>query len=224
MGRTIFYMYQTSGACAGMCKCNCMHQMEKTVILPLFYKNRFITHFKEKKQLFNIFFSKQCSLIPNNSSLPADVNYITDKRLSTVTFSARDIGKIIQNLDSNKAHGHDDLSSRMLQICGDSICAPLEMIFKQALFTGVFPSEWKKANIVPIHKRGKKQNIKYYRPVALLLICGKTFERLFLAEFLSISLLINSSLKTSLVSNPVIPVSTNCYQLPTKFLHLLIMD
>ena len=73
------------------------------IIPPLFYENRFITDFKEKAQLFNIFFSKQCSLIPNNSSLPADVNYITDKRLSTVTFSARDLGKIIQNLDSNKS-------------------------------------------------------------------------------------------------------------------------
>ena len=30
--------------------------------------------------------------------------------------------------------------------------------------------------------------------------------------------------KNQPVSNPVIPVSTNCYQLPTKFLHLLIMD
>ena len=69
--------------------------------------------------------NKQCSLISNNSSLPADVNYITDKRLSTVTFSARDIGKIIQNLDSNKAHGHDNLNIRMLKICGDSICVPL---------------------------------------------------------------------------------------------------
>ena len=56
------------------------------IIPPLLYENRFIADFKEKAQLFNIFFSKQCSLIPNNSSLPADVNYITDKRLSTVTF------------------------------------------------------------------------------------------------------------------------------------------
>ena len=127
------------------------------IIPPLFYENRFITNFKEKAQLFNIFFSKQCSLIPNNSSLPADVNYITDKRLSTVTFSARDIGKIIQNLDSNKAHGHDNLSIGMLKICGNSICLPLEMIFKLALLTGVFPSEWKKGNIVPIHKKRDKK-------------------------------------------------------------------
>ena len=43
----------------------------------LFYENRFINDFKEKAELFNIFFSKICSNIPNNSSLPADVNYIT---------------------------------------------------------------------------------------------------------------------------------------------------
>ena len=47
---------------------------KKIPIIPLFYENSFITDFKEKAQLFNIFFSKQFSLIPNNSSLPADVN------------------------------------------------------------------------------------------------------------------------------------------------------
>ena len=108
---------------------------------PLFNEKFFINDFKEKAELFSIFFSKQCSLIPNNSSLSADINYITDKRQFTVTFSAKDIGKIIQNLHSNKAHGHDNISIHMLKLCGGSICVPLEMIFKQALLTGVFPSE-----------------------------------------------------------------------------------
>ena len=66
----------------------------------------------------------------------------------------------------------------MIKICGDSICVLLEMIFKQSLLTGVFPLELKKGNIAPIHKKGDKQNIKNYRPVSLLPICGKIFERL----------------------------------------------
>ena len=70
----------------------------------------------------------------------------------------------------------------MLKICGDSICVPLEMIFKQAVLTGVFPSEWKKGNIVPIHNKCDKQNIKNYRPVSLLPICDKIFERLIFNE------------------------------------------
>ena len=48
----------------------------------------------------------------------------------------------------------------MLKICGSSIYKPLEMIFKQYNETGVFPSESKKGNIVPIHKKGEKQKTK----------------------------------------------------------------
>ena len=51
--------------------------------------------------------------------------------------------------------------------------------------TGKFPLEWKKANIVPIHKKGDKQAVKNYRPVSLLPICGKIFERLLYNEMLN---------------------------------------
>ena len=97
-------------------------------------------------------------------------------------FTADIIEKIIVSLNPNKAHGHDNINIRMLKICGNTICKPLELIFKQALTTGVFPSEWKKGNIVPCYKKGDKQNIKKYRPVSLLPICGKFFERLIFNE------------------------------------------
>ena len=51
------------------------------------------------------------------------------------------IGKIIQDLDSTKGYGHDNVTIRKLKICGDSVCVPLEMTFKQAFLTGLFPSE-----------------------------------------------------------------------------------
>ena len=86
-------------------------------IVPLFNESRFITDFTKKSEDYIFFF---CTMHPYNSSLPADVNYIVDKRLSTVTFSAKDI-RNIQNLNSNKAHGHDNISIRMLRICGDTV-------------------------------------------------------------------------------------------------------
>ena len=82
----------------------------------------------------------------------------------------------------------------------------------------------KKGNITPIHKKGHKQNIKNYRPVSLLPICGKIFERLIFNEMFIYFSANKLTSKNQPVSNPVIPVLTNCYQLPTKFLHLLIMD
>ena len=67
-----------------------------------------------------------------------------------------DIGQIIQILHSNKAHGHDNISICMLKIRGASIYKPLEIIFRQAPLNGVFPSEWKKVKIVPVHKKSDK--------------------------------------------------------------------
>ena len=155
------------------------------LIPPLFHENCFIADFKEEAELSNSLFSNQCSLLKNCSKLPTNPRYVTDKRLRTINFTTNNIEKIIVSLNPNKAHGHDNISIRMLKICGNTILKPLELIFKQALTTGVFPSEWKKGNIVPCYKKGDKQNIKNYRPVSLRPICGKFFERLIFNEMFS---------------------------------------
>ena len=99
------------------------------LIPPLYHQGDFITNFRRKAELFNSFFASQCSLIKNDSKLPSYLYYKTDNRLSAVNFSIDDITKILQNLDPNKAHGHDKISIRMLQLCGNSICKPLKLIF-----------------------------------------------------------------------------------------------
>ena len=70
------------------------------------------------------------------------------------------------------------ISIRMLKMSGDAIIEPLFKIFKNCLKCGIFPDDWKKGNIVPIFKKGDKQNIKIYRPISLLPICSKIFERI----------------------------------------------
>ena len=64
----------------------------------------------------------------------------------------------------------------MLKMCGTLICKPLKIIFKSCLESGIFPLEWKKAYVFPVHK--KRQSLANYPPISLLPICGKTFERL----------------------------------------------
>ena len=117
--------------------------------------------------------------------MPSALPLGPDSTLVTCHFAKEDIIRIINNLDPNKAHGHDEISIRILKICGDSICRPLNIIFKTCLRASKFPLEWKKANIVPIHNKGDKQTVKKYRPVSLLPICGKIFERLLYNEMLN---------------------------------------
>ena len=64
----------------------------------------------------------------------------------------------------------------MLKLYVEAINRPLNIIFKTCLNTGKFPLEWKKGNVVPIHKKDDKRNVKNYRPVSLLPLCRMIFE------------------------------------------------
>ena len=99
-------------------------------------------------------------------------------RISINDKLSTDFLKIIRNLDPNKAHGHDMISIQRIQICDTSICRPLKLIFQPCLESGKFPTEWKKMNVVPVHKKGDKQILENYRPISLLSIAGKIFEGL----------------------------------------------
>ena len=155
-----------------------MNNKKIPCIPPLFHQDKFIIDFKEKAEMFNNFFIDQCSILRNKSELPATLSKKMRESLTTIDFSNKDILKIIRNLDPNKAHGHDMIIIRMVKICDDFICKPLKLIFQSCLESGKFPSEWKKTNVVPIHKKGDKQILKNYRPISLLPITGKIFERL----------------------------------------------
>ena len=114
----------------------------------------------------------------NNSKIPQNQTYKTNTKLSLLKFKNKDIINIIRSLNEDKTHGYDNISIRMLKICDTAIVEPLSIIFNNCINQSMFPDIWKRLNICPIHKKGDKQIINNYRPVSLLLICGKIFERI----------------------------------------------
>ena len=127
------------------------------VIPPILVNNKLVTNFKDKANVFNDFFSKQCQPIPNNSTLPSVQSFELSNSLSTVDIDSKKILKLIQRLNSSKAHGHDGISIRMPKIFGLSVITPLSLLFNNCLRDGAFPNNWKKTNVVPVHKKGNKQ-------------------------------------------------------------------
>ena len=109
----------------------------------------------------------------------------------------------------------------MLKICRFSIYKPLEMIFKQCIDTGVFPSEWKKGNIVPIRKKRDKQTLENYSPVSLLPICGKILERLLFNEMFNFFVENKFFHQISPVLNRVILALISCYLSLMRYINLL---
>ena len=100
--------------------------------------------------------------------------------LSSIDIKESDILNILKSLDGNKAHGHDEISIRMLKLSQKSTLKPLKLIFENCLRTTLFPDQHYLpcANVIQIHKKVDKQLIENYKPVSLLSICGKIFERL----------------------------------------------
>ena len=65
----------------------------------------------------------------------------------------------------------------MINIFSQSLILPLTIIFEHSLKKGRFPKIWKKANVVPVNKKEDKMLVRNYRPISLLPIFGKMFER-----------------------------------------------
>ena len=104
----------------------------------IFNANKLIPDFREKTELFNSFFSNQCSLITNSIVFHADYELFTDESLSNVTFTDINIGRIVRGLDTNKAHCYGMISTRMVKFCSDFICKPLGVFFRAFLEHEVF--------------------------------------------------------------------------------------
>ena len=173
---------------------------------------KIITDFNEKSNLFNKYFSStmmkkpifltnifssQCNPLPNDSKLPE--TYITETKLSSFNIGDEDTYKIIKTLDIYEAHGHDEVSIRMLKLCDKSIVKPLSIIFNNCKLKNTFPNLLKKANVVPIHKKGEKDPIKNNRCFTFANIWKNFMKDLYLALFLNTLMKMNCLLLISQV-------------------------
>ena len=154
-----------------------MNKCRAPKIPPLLVNNKFVLDCKEKAKLFNRHFADQCTPLCNDSVLPA-FQSLTDDKLEHIIIKNDDILSIIRNIDPKKSNGPDLISAHMLRIADEAIVIPLNLIFTNILKTSTYPILWKLANVTPIFKKSDKQLIKNYRPISLLPLCGKIFEKI----------------------------------------------
>ena len=128
--------------------------------------------------IFNDFFAVQCTSLTNSSVLPSTISFKTHSRLNSISFEKEDVLKIMRNLNVNKAHGHDNISIRMLKICDSEVVEPLSLTYKNCVDSGISPDKWKRSHSIPTYEKNDKRIINNYRRVSLLPVCGKIFERI----------------------------------------------
>ena len=86
--------------------------------------------------------------------------------------------KLLKNLNPYKAAGPDTIPTFILKTAAEELAPALTKIFQHSLNSGTVPDDWRKANIVPIFKKGDKHQPGNYRPVSLTSVTCKILEHI----------------------------------------------
>ena len=89
----------------------------------------------------------------------------------------QEIHTLIQNLDELKSTDIYDTSIKLLKISSECLSEPISDIINHSFLTGVFPDKLKFAYVLPVHKAGSKLSVENYRPISILPIISKIFEK-----------------------------------------------
>ena len=117
----------------------------------------------------------------DSTGKPSFKSYLGPKSMSRFKFSTIDTAavlKLIDNLASKKSCGPDGISSIVIKNVRDIIAPILCIAINQSLTCGVFPASLKIAQVIPLFKnKGDPSDFGNYRPISLLNVISKIYER-----------------------------------------------
>jgi hypothetical protein len=134
---------------------------------------------KGKAEAFNATYIESQDLPDDGARPPLGDPPLPDYELLTeITVTEQDVKDVLSTIDANKAYGPDGVSPKLIKEAGTSIVGVLTRLFNKSLELGKFPTIWKRANVIPIFKKAEKYIASNYRPVSLLSILAKVFEKI----------------------------------------------
>ena len=96
--------------------------------------------------------------------------------MQSIKITVDGVKQMLQELKPQKAPGPDKISTRVLKELAEPLSKPLAEFFQHSIDSGVVPTQWKKALVTPIFKKGDKHCPANYRPVSLTAVCSKLCE------------------------------------------------
>ena len=150
----------------------------KSAVSPLFNGPEELSSASDKAKLFTKSFSMNSNLDDSGISLPVFPSR-TDLKLHNISVTPKMVRKVVMNLDLSKASGPNCIPVVFLKNCEPELSYILAELFNKCLKESCFPDCWKVLAVVPVFKNiGERSTAKNYRPVSLLSVVSKVFEKL----------------------------------------------
>ena len=151
----------------------------------LFYQGRLVNKPQELADVQNQYFVDKINLLRQGLPPPVTDPLQTLKVLMqgrTCSFSLSyvhpsEVEQVISSLSNSASFGMDMIDTSTVKLISNDIVPALTHIINLSISSKTFPTSWKKAKIVPLHKKDDVLNPKNYRPVAILPIFSKVLER-----------------------------------------------
>lgn len=142
------------------------------------------------EQAFNDFFLKEPLELAPGACPEVAMNHLLNFRppvASTMFLSPtneKEVSNAIMSLKTKQSSGWDELSSDLLKFCCDEISYPLTYLINCSFLSGIFPEKLKYTIIKPLHKKEDRLQIRNYRPISLVSVISKVFEKIFLSRLI----------------------------------------
>ena len=158
----------------GRNSCNSKRKLKFTI------NNEIVSESQTIANEFNNFFTNIGPALADKIACSVDPMSYVDNIVNSIVISyvsCVDVKDTILSL-KNSSPGYDELPASIAKQCIDNYVVPLTYIINMSLLEGIFPSELKLANVVPIFKSGESDKVTNYRPISVLSFFSKIFEKI----------------------------------------------
>ena len=135
---------------------------------------------QEKVNNYNKFFATIGLNIQKELNIDEEFTADNNHNFTPFTFkneSVESVNKIIDGIKTNVATGNDNIPAKIIKLSKTLISPYITKIINLSFETKTFPDILKNAIIKPIHKKDDKNDISNYRPISILPVISKIFER-----------------------------------------------